>query len=90
MCVSRSKLALYVFISTLWVCLSSTFAGNIINNAPIADAGKDAIYFRGAQVFLENLSTDPDGDSLEYRWWISSAPDGSTAVLTNHNSKTPY
>ena len=86
--IKISILSFIVF--AIWVFPLSVSAQSIVNSAPVADAGRDLIRFRGAQVFLNNSSSDPDGDLLEYRWWIYSAPDKSNATLTNPNTKTPF
>ena len=60
--------------------------------APTADAGKNIIAKVGTQVFLQSLSTDPDGDgdALEHHWSMASKPKGSKAVLVDPDSKTPF
>ncbi len=53
------------------------------NNAvPTAHAGEDRPVTVGKMVIMDgSQSTDPDGDSLSYRWTLQSSPDQSTAEL---------
>lgn len=56
------------------------------NHAPRADAGKDRKVTRGSKVILEaGRSSDPDGDSLTYKWTLKKAPAGSRAKIAGSN-----
>jgi hypothetical protein len=60
------------------------------NQAPAADAGLDREVHLGSLVRLSGLrSTDPDGDTITYRWIIASRPAASAAALTGADTATP-
>lgn len=68
-------------------------AGNdspiVLNDPPSAVAGRDQDIAKGTQVSLDgSTSTDPDGDSLTYRWEQTYGPDvtGGTGVLGTEQS----
>ncbi len=45
----------------------------------------------GTRTFLDgSQSTDPDGDSLSYRWQLLHQPAGSQSTLTNNTSSATY
>ena len=54
---------------------------------PTADAGIDQDAVVGSTVTLNGTGTDPDDDELAYSWAITTSPSGSSATLTNPNSK---
>lgn len=61
------------------------------NSAPIANAGTEQAVSTGALVTLDaSASSDSDGDSLSYRWSITSMPDDSTATLSDTTSTSPH
>lgn len=61
-----------------------------VNRPPTAQAGPDQTVAVGATVTLDGTaSTDPDGQSLAYRWVLVSAPAGSTAALDDVTSPRP-
>ena len=55
-----------------------TVDASCANSAPTADAGADSTASVGASATVDGTgSTDPDGDSLTYRWKVISVPTGS-------------
>lgn len=51
------------------------------NDKPIAVIDGSGNVLLGQQVYLNgNLSSDPNGDSLSYRWTLVSKPEGSIVV----------
>ncbi len=57
------------------------------NTTPVANAGADQTLFVGSVITLSaELSSDADGDSLEYSWSIATLPDGSVATLSSETS----
>ncbi len=60
------------------------------NTSPIAVAGADQTVTPGTIVYLDGSnSSDVDGDSLSYRWFLSIVPEGSSVVLTGENTANP-
>ena len=60
-----------------------------MNTPPVADAGIEQAVTTGTIVTLDaSASSDIDGDTLSYRWSITSMP-SSTASLTNAQSAAP-
>jgi hypothetical protein len=58
------------------------------NQAPVADAGKDQVAGRGFFATLEGHgSSDPDGDSLEFRWTQIAGP---AVELFDSSTGTPW
>ena len=63
---------------------------NVTDQAPVANAGPDQTINIGSTVTLNGSgSTDVDGHPLTYQWSIMSAPQGSSATLTNPTSVRP-
>jgi RHS repeat-associated protein len=61
-----------------------------LNSPPVANAGPNQTLLAGTQVSLDgSKSTDVDGDTLTFRWAISSKPANSTAVLSDSTAVTP-
>lgn len=66
---------------------SVTITASTANSAPVANAGADQNVETGTLVTLSGVaSSDVDGDQLSYRWSMSSAPTGSSAVLDSTNT----
>jgi len=60
------------------------------NSSPVANAGQDQQVRVGDLVTLDGRNSyDPDGDLITYNWTITSAPSGSSAVLSNSASVMP-
>lgn len=60
------------------------------NSRPVAEAGPDQIVLAGDTVQLDGAgSSDADGDPLTHAWSITSAPDGSQAVLSDPTATRP-
>jgi predicted alpha/beta hydrolase family esterase len=60
------------------------------NSAPIANAGLDRTALVGTSVTLDgSASTDSNGDPLTFHWSILSAPEGSSAPLSDPAAVSP-
>jgi hypothetical protein len=60
------------------------------NGAPTANAGLSQNVLKGALVQLDSAgSSDPNGDTLRYRWTLVSAPADSPAALSNKEVAKP-
>lgn len=67
-----------------------TITASAANGAPTALAGAGQNVLKGAAVSLDGTgSSDPNGDALNYRWSLVSAPVGSAATLSNTNVVRP-
>jgi PKD repeat protein len=70
-------------IALLFACDPLDTFNEVTNEPPVPDAGGDQIVLLGSTVFLDASKTaDPENDGLTFQWNISSAPGGSTAVLS--------
>ena len=58
------------------------------NHKPRADAGPDRFVEIEREVELQGSGSDPDGDSITFRWSITG-PEGSAATLSNPNIRNP-
>jgi PKD repeat protein len=63
-----------------------------INNAPIAQAGKNLVTCQSAITFDASASTDPDGDPLTYSWDFGdgSRPDSGVKVIHHYAKAGVY
>ncbi|MPZ77339.1 MAG: PKD domain-containing protein, partial [Deltaproteobacteria bacterium] len=62
----------------------------LLNEAPVADAGLDQTVSRGTLVSLNgSQSQDPEGATLTYQWSVVSQPPGSSVSLNNTASVSP-
>jgi len=59
------------------------------NDKPTADAGIDRSVDVGEEIELQGSGTDPDEDTLTFRWSITNMPTGSGAFLSNPHSQNP-
>jgi hypothetical protein len=67
-----------------------TGCGDDENHEPVANAGSDVSALVGETVTLDgSLSTDSDGDQIQYTWMFFSVPQDSNATLSNPFSATP-
>lgn len=61
-----------------------------LNTRPVAEAGLEQMVYQGAEVSLDGGdSYDADGDNLNYRWALTTKPDGSQATILNAMTATP-
>ncbi|WPP49540.1 PKD domain-containing protein [Catalinimonas niigatensis] len=56
--------------------------------APTVNAGQDVTAAVGSAVQLSGTASDPDGDPLTTSWSVTSAPQGSSANISNASSLT--
>ncbi len=67
-----------------------TITASAANGPPTALAGLAQNVLKGASVGLDGSgSSDPNGDALNYRWSVVSAPAGSAAALNNTAAAKP-
>ncbi len=68
-------------------CVVTVNVNDAFNDAPVADAGGDAIVVEGALVTLDgSASSDPDGDALSFAWLQIGGP---AVVLDDPTSPAP-
>jgi hypothetical protein len=74
---------LFFFLSvTCLIPLTFPDTLSAANDKPIAVIDGTLKVERGQTVYLNgNLSSDPNGDSLRYKWTLVSAPEGSQAQV---------
>lgn len=70
--------------------LRCKYAQCATNGVPVANAGADQTARVGDSVTLSAaLSSDPDGDTLSYRWTLVTRPAGSIAALSSSGAVAP-
>lgn len=63
---------------------------NVVNRAPVADAGDSQTAVPGQTLTLDGSgSYDADGDALTYRWIVQAKPDGSSVDLSDRAAVMP-
>jgi hypothetical protein len=68
----------------------STVTISSTNTPPVANAGPNQVVTAPVLVQLDGSgSTDVDGNTLTYRWSLTSIPSGSTAVLSSTTAVKP-
>ena len=68
----------------------STVTISSTNTPPVSNAGPNQVVFPPILVQLDGSgSTDVDGNTLTYRWSLTSVPSGSTAVLSSTTAVKP-
>jgi len=68
--------------------ISSYYVLECLNHPPNVSAGLDKFVDEENSINLSGSASDPDGDSLNYRWEIVNDPTGGCS-LSNGNSSTP-
>lgn len=69
---------------------SVTITSSIANSAPVANAGANQNVHTGASVTLDGRSSsDANGDTLSYKWTLTSRPAGSAAALSSTSQARP-
>jgi hypothetical protein len=72
------------------VVVATTITAAAPNVAPVANAGASQTVVAGALVTLTGAaSTDANGDSLSYKWTLTTKPTGSTATLSSSTGVSP-
>ena len=66
-----------------------TRSSGATNVAPVANAGKAQSVVPGTVNLDGSSSTDTNGDSLTYKWFLTSKPTDSAAVLSSTTSAKP-
>jgi len=70
--------------------VASTMTVSTVNTPPVASAGMNRTVSAGSSVVLNGSgSTDPDGNTLTYRWALIARPAGSTATLSSATAVQP-
>jgi hypothetical protein len=76
------RLLLFFLSVACLIPLTSRDTLSVSNDKPIAVIEGTLNVERGQTVYLNgNLSSDPNGDRLRYKWTLVSAPEGSTSQV---------
>ena len=89
--MGKSKLiGIVAFLAILLLAILTGCGDTDENDKPVANAGSDVNALVGETVTLDgSLSTDSDGDQIQYTWMFFSVPQDSNATLSNPFSATP-
>lgn len=69
---------------------SVTITSSTANSAPVANAGANQNVHTGVSVTLDGRnSSDANGDTLSYKWTLTSRPAGSAAALSSTTQARP-
>jgi hypothetical protein len=80
----------YVFDDGLESCDATVTVTATSNVPPACDAGTDQEGLVGEFVELDGTgTTDEDGDTLTYYWYVLDRPEGSVSGLLNRDTSTP-
>ena len=70
--------------------VATTITASALNAAPVANAGETQTVAAGSLVTLTAAaSTDANGDTLTYKWTLTTKPSGSTAALSSATALSP-
>jgi hypothetical protein len=76
------RLLFFILSAACLIPLTARDTLSASNDKPIAVIDGTLNIERGQSVYLNgNLSSDPNGDRLSYKWTLVSAPEGSTAQV---------
>ncbi len=92
--ITPDVLGVYIFRLTLSdgdLSGEDTVMLTVYNNSPVANAGEDqnSVYLGSTAQLNGSASYDPESQPLNFVWTITSAPPGSTAVLSNRYIMNP-
>ncbi len=88
----KAVFAALVAAGALSACgVSSETATETANVAPVANAGPNQSVIAGSTVITldGSLSTDANGDSIQFAWTLTGKPQGSSAALSDPTSAKP-
>jgi hypothetical protein len=61
----------------------------VANSAPVANAGTAQTVTGTGTVTLSGSGTDANGDTLTYKWYLTTKPTSSVATLANSTTAAP-
>lgn len=71
-------------------CVKSTYATANHHPKPVVQGGVDRSAIAGSTLTLSAIgTTDPDGNTLSYKWWQYQEADSATAAVPIANATTP-